>query len=310
VWLDDVELRRMDGALVNVLRTESTDIRVKSQDGLTVFEEGRDYRIVDGDYRFRTLVDGVIHIFYPLSQPTMIELLPAGSIDPSGMVSVSYDFSVMPDTSSSRSHFSIRDQRTYSQHVFPYLDEMIGVLQPAYALYAGASEIRGINRDSRNGDLQNHELVAENINAVYSHLKLINPQLKIFLWDDMISPWHNGDDKYHQSESGGGAVGATEPKDFSLPRVTDLIPRSDLIPWAWWYKEDADGRIANTPDYLEGKSFQWVASPEKDLENILDWVEAIRGRPEALGMIDWAAGTYEGIEPVADYSWNIDNITN
>jgi hypothetical protein len=127
----------------------------------------------------------------------------------------------------------------------------------------------------------------------------------------MLSPWHNGDKEYHQSGSGGGAVGATEPKDYSLPRVTDLIPRSDLIPWAWWYyTEDPEGRIANTPDYLEGKSFQWVASPEDDMENIHDWVDAIRGRPNAIGMIDWANATYDGIVPVADYSWNNDNTTN
>jgi hypothetical protein len=71
-----------------------------------------------------------------------------------------------------------------------------------------------------------------------------------------------------------------------------------------------DERIVNTPDYLESKAFQWIGSPEDEIENILDWVDAVRSHPASLGLIDWAAATRDGIEPVADYAWNINHTTN
>jgi hypothetical protein len=237
--------------------------------------------------------------------------LPSGAIDPSSVVNIDYDFAVMPVTGAFRNpHYSVNDPWTYGRHVFPYLEEMIGTLRPVYTVYAGVSEIRGINRDSRNDGLENYELVADDLNRVYGRLKKIDPGLQIFLWDDMMNPWHSGDKEFVQSENGGGAIGATEPLNLSLPRVTDFIPRADLIQWSWWYSEDTRGKIENSPDYFEGKSFPWLASPEDELANILEWAAACRGRPGCLGMIDWAAATQDGIEPLADYSWNTNTIDN
>jgi hypothetical protein len=312
VWLDDFELRRMNGALVNVVRTGDTDIRVSSQDGLVVYRENEDYRILDGELNYGSVAGESAYRFYPLDRPTRIELVPTGTIDPSSTVRISYDFLLMPVTGKShKPHYSINDQRTYPQHVYPYLEEMITTLDPDYALYSGASEVSGINRDSRNANMQNYELLAKDINSVYGKLKAVKPGLKIFLWDDMMNPWHYGNNIYYQSATGGGRVGASEPLDFSLPRVTDLIPRTDIIQWVWQYdEEDNLGKRANSPDYFEGRDFQWLASPRDDLKNIMAWTEIIRGRPACLGMIDWTLRSYEGLEATASYSWNNANLTN
>jgi uncharacterized repeat protein (TIGR01451 family) len=336
MYLDDFELRRMDGALTNVLRTASTGIRVTSIDGTTVYTNGVDYAADYGALDYYQVINGVGYSFYPLAIPnydpvTRVRLLPGGAIDPLQQVNIDYDFGLclVNGSTACRKHtYSINDSWTYPNVVFPYMDKMLnlcsgydanGVCRPLRTAFYPIDELWGVlNRDSRNGHMANYQLFATDINTIYEHVK--SRSLRLLFWDDMVNPWHNGNDPNLQHWTG-GQVGATEPQDLTLPRTTALLPRTDLIPVVWQYDvADTQSIRANAPGYFEGAAcdatgFEWVAAPFNKSDNVRAWADVIRNRPPGcnknLGMIvtTWNYD-YSGIDSTADYAWNLDQVTD
>ena len=147
LWIDGFEVRRMDGALVNVLCTQTTDecgttstvsdacgidiITITSNptitisDGSTDFVEGVDYEIpvlpAWGFYT-ETNPDGneVCHRYYPLNAPLRVELISGGGIepqtdtDPGTPLTVSYDMGLWVGTDT-RGTYSPLDPKTYKE---------------------------------------------------------------------------------------------------------------------------------------------------------------------------------------------------
>ena len=307
-WLDDFEIRRMDGALTNIIRTPSTDIQITSADGQTLYNEGSDYSVIDGEFNANTVADGVTYRFYPLNTPTQIELIPGGLISSEEPVLVKYDMALQLTKNAGtglngKAVYSVNESTTYKDSVCPYIENMMAELPSDYIFYMG-SEVRGINRDSRNGAMENHELVAKNINEIYACAKNANPDVRIIIWDDMFNPWNNGDNVNYQALYG-GKKGATEPKNTLLGRVTDLIPRIDLIPAAWFYDAgDAKQILKNTPSYFQNLGFEWLAAPSYNGMNIQEWVSVIKDQPMNIGIIDTTWFNYEGLFKASNHIWN------
>jgi hypothetical protein len=178
-----------------------------------------------------------------------------------------------------------------------------------YVFYQGVDEIRGINRDSRNANMENYELIAKDINNVYQCVKQKNPNAHMILWSDMFNPWNLGNDELYQFGYG-GASGASEPIDSASPRVTDLIPRTDLIPALWYYwAGDRRGILENSPAYFDSKGFEWIAAPSFNGMNIQEWSTAIADRPMNLGLIHTTWWGYSGIDKTANHVWNNKQLT-
>lgn len=310
LWLDDFELRRMDGALTNVIRTALTDIAVSSVDGSMAYMEGSDYTVSNGVMQFNTNANGSNYRFYPLNTPSMIGIPANSRLHEGDHVLLSYDYALKVDSEASANWthcYSANEPDTYDKYVYPYIERLMSELGSDAVFYSGSDEIRGINRDRRNQGKSNAQLIGEDLNRIYQRVKQANPDALFFAWDDMVDPWHNGGNEYYQFKYG-GAKGASEPfpsADASLPRATDFLPRKDFLHVIWWYgAADSLGIMANAPGYFESKGFEWIASPYDNSENILAWGRAIAGRPMNKGLIGTAWSSFAGFPLSANVAWN------
>ncbi len=85
VWFDDISLKRMNGALTNVIRTDSSNIVVTDLTKTKTYLESIDYNVVNGEMKAP---------FDASHTPSRIERIANGSIASTETVLVSYDFVV------------------------------------------------------------------------------------------------------------------------------------------------------------------------------------------------------------------------
>jgi len=287
-----VSMRPSKHSLVNVIRSSDSNIVIKSIDGSRTYREGSDYRVIDGDMAYP----------YPLSaRPSNIVRITSGRIKDHEKVLVSYDYveckSVtwapwsIPYCPSSGLAYKV---------IFHAVDNVIDTLNPRY-INIGHDEVRGLNRDSRclGTGATNAELFAGDINKIYDYVKSVDPDVKLLMWDDMIDPWHNGNNENYQVEFGGPA-GSTQA-------AIDLIPK-DMILMVWWY-DAADWLtvMKNAPAYFESKGFKYLVAAYKDNKNIGDFEKIAKGRPKCAGFITttwdgWDKNT-QGIRYTAEKAW-------
>lgn len=310
VWFDDIIVRRLNGALLNVIRTDDTDIVVHDTGVTDALLNDADYSIVDGDLKFLSNVNGKYVRFYTGLEPFKIKCNLNENIPPDHQFEVDYDFVVqMVKGQFKNPVMSINESLSYSKHLLPYYKEMMTALDTKNVLYAGSSEVKGFNRDSRNQGMENYQLLQKDINTVYTYLKSLRSDVLIYMWDDMVSPWHNGGNKYYNTRWGGGKIGAMEPVDASLPRVTDDIPREDLVLWSWNYDAIASPKLLYSPAYYESKGFSWVASSFRSAENIDHWgVQMLNGQSN-LGSILFSPRYMDpgNLVPAAGRTWQLDS---
>lgn len=308
LWVDNIEVRRMNGALVNVIRTDATNIQLRDPTTGQAWSEGVDYSVSDEPLEFLTNIQGRKIRFSSRTKPWSINCAADGGIEPGKPFEVSYDFIVqMVKGQFKNPVLSPYEPLTYQVHTFPFLDEMISTLKPVSVLYAGNSETKGFNRDSRSVNLENYQVLQDDMISTYAFLKGLDPALKIYLWDDMINPWHNGDLIFYSHFWGGRRLGKIEPKDLSLPRATDAFPREDVIIWSWAYSHNAIEKVQNTGPYFEQLGFSWVGSPFQEQENVDDWGAAMAAGQNNLGMMLWSP-TYSrpgNFRAAAETSWNV-----
>ena len=291
-WFDDISLKRMNGALTNVIRTDSSDIVITNLNKTITYEEGKDYNVIDGE------------MSYPYSSvhtSTRIERVESGDIVGGETVLVSYDF-VVNVTGYWWSHpYCISEPRTYNI-MFRVLSDIINdeVFKPNY-ISIGHDEINGINRDSRNKkrNMINAELLAEDINKLNNYIHTIDPDIKMMMWDDMLNPWHNGGKEDYQVQYGG------PPGKTSDAIELNLIP-TDVIPMIWWYEHcDSKGIMANSPGYYKSKGFDYLVSSWYNEKNIRMWADILRERKDSFGILDTAwHDRWKGLIPSAAYSWS------
>lgn len=294
VFVNDkaVSMRPSKHSLVNVIRGGDSDITVKSLDGSKTYREGSDYRITDGDMAYP----------YPLSaRSSTVNRIASGRIKDHEKVLVSYDY--VECKSVTWAPWSIpycpSSDLTYKA-IFHAVDNVVNALNPRF-INIGHDEVRGMNRDSRCIDrgMTNAELFADDINKIYDYVKSADSGITILMWDDMINPWHNGNNESYQIEFGGpaGSTGA----------AVDLIPK-DVVLMVWWY-DAADwlSVMRNGPRYFESKGFTYLGAAYKDRKNIEDWEKIVKGRSKCAGLITttwdgWDKNT-EGIRYTAEKSW-------
>ena len=169
------------------------------------------------------------------------------------------------------------------------MKEVISAFKPKY-INIGHDEIRGMNRDSRclRRNLTNAQLLAEDINRLYSIARKYDSDVKLLMWSDMLNPWHNGGNEDYQIQFG-GISGKTDP-------AIDFIPK-DIIILLWNASKE---NLENAPDYFKSKDFIfWVNGSE--------WLQVIRPKNKCAGII---ATNWEGwdkniqkIEKMANAVW-------
>lgn len=305
-WFDDLKLVRINSALVNVLRTKATDIVITNVSKTKTYVEGIDYELKDGKMSFL----GDDHCYYDIEHiPTKITRLTTGGIGENDQILVNYDSAIQVWTSSICGvRYCISEPRVHKgsnngkwEGLYAAIDDVFTYLKPKYIFFSGASELKGINRDSRDlkRDLSNAELLAEDISNVVNYVRKKSPNTKVIMWDDMLNPWHNGGEEDYQIPYG-GIAGKTAP-------AIDLISK-DVMIVIWWYDpDDWLNKMRNSPIFFESKGFDYLAASWKDKRNIEDWTKGIKGKKGCQGIItttwDGWENNIEGIKYTAEMAW-------
>jgi hypothetical protein len=190
MWIDDLVVEEL--ALVNVLRRPGCPLSVKSADGKTTYEEGRDFEPVadpklgvvpyEGNYDFE-------------HAGPAIKLTPRSRIKNGDSVRVSWyhpvithGFQVMCCLSEPKLEKILVDQATRLNELF----------HPK-RFFMSHDEIRVANwcQACQSRKLTPGQLLAGNARLCTSILKAVNPQARIVVWSDMFDPYHNATDKYY-----------------------------------------------------------------------------------------------------------------
>lgn len=296
-WFDDIKLRRLSGSLLNMLRTESTDATITDLAKTQTYERAVDYEVDNAE-----LADW----YSSDNQPARIRRLPGSRIEPDQKVLVSYDAGIRLYCGSSITlPYCYSEPRVYNilyDAVDRFLDNPL--LNPKYVDIGQYSEIRGVNRDSRDltRNKTNAELLAEDLNKLHTHIQGKDPSVRMLIWDDMINPWHNGDNDSYQVEFS-GLTGA-------MSSAINLIS-TDLIVDVWWYDAgDTLGKLSNSPAYFHSHGFDWMGAAWKDTSCIDEWVDIANARPDCLGLMgtDWPdgggwIGSLAGVRYLAQQAW-------
>jgi hypothetical protein len=296
-FVDDIAQPMKQGiqSLQNVLRTENTDVMIKNATG-KIYKEGKDYIVK---------TTGKIEIPFLQRVPSRIIRVPGGEINNGDEVLVSYDQVLwMRSFGEWKIPYCPSEPRTYKV-MFSALEEIIKIIKPAY-ISIGHDEIRGMNRDSRcrRRGMTNAELLAEDITRLNNFVKSIAPETTVLVWDDMLNPWHNGNNENYQIEYG-GLPGKTAPAIDSIPRDVAMV--------IWWTEpEDWLSKMRHSLDYFEQKGFRYCVSCYKNKKNIDDWVDRISGRSHCFGIMTttWEGfdNNIEGIMYLAEKSWKGNNL--
>ncbi|MCC6639707.1 MAG: hypothetical protein IT386_00935, partial [Deltaproteobacteria bacterium] len=214
MWIDDVEMTRIDADLRNVLRG-GYDLRVTSLDRLTTYQAGADYTVVDGSFD---------DVYAPELVPTQILRTAGSAISAGARVLVSYDKNLYPAvrtdvTPVQRSRagdqgLDLCSGRTFAELYAPGLVRLLWDLPalnpdlPPKALFLSSDEIRGFNRGGacRAADgspvLSNARRLAAFLDQIASTAQAIRPGVSLYLWGDMLSPAHNGGVPSYQVDQG------------------------------------------------------------------------------------------------------------
>lgn len=288
LWVDGAEIRLLDDKLLNVIRTPDTELQVWNIDKTIKYIERIDYTLEE---------EGSFNLANPfLGKKTRIKRIPSGSISEKGKIVVDYDF-VVSFQQDADEYNTFADSLIYELYDKYMLKYTMANLDLDY-VFIGMDEIRGFNRDSRSKKLglENYELLAQFTNKIIDMIHSYNPDIKILIWDDMYNKYHNGGDEDYQIPYG-GKLGATY---YAL----DLINRDDVVFLSWWYKDDYQGKMANSPNIYNSLGFEFIGGPWDNEKNIKYW-SYLCYQNNALGMIDHEF--YDGIGGVpiaANYSWN------
>ena len=291
VWIDEVKLQRINSALQNVIRTSTTDIKITNLDKTITYQEGVDYKIINGKTSKR---------YDDELQPFQIQRLNEGNISAGQQVLVSYDCVLYW----SNTHWynqppCVSDNRLYSDYYYPAIDRVIKALHPEIINFS-SDEIRGFNRDSRNKKrgLSNARLFAEWLNKINRYVKSKDPNCRIMIWDDMVSPYHNGRSEEGQLKYGGSSGRMAEAVE------QDMIDK-DVIMNIWWYSNRYLNSMVAATSFFSSRGFNYFGAPWDDVENIQSWSELLLNQPQALGgfATNWGRNDFPAF---ADLFWNVE----
>lgn len=271
----------------NVLRTAATDIKIERPPNI-VYEEGRDYEVIDGQTR---------HVYRPDAEPYKIKRLPGSRIADGATVYASYDY-----VSRVNSHNCpyCPSEPLVAEIMVRAIRNTVACLSPKY-VHIGHDEPAQMNTDSRcrtrlvNGRrITNAELFAEDVNRLDAAAKEIDPDVRLMMWADAVNPYHNG------------LQFPTDPTADALP----LLPK-DVILNVWFYGPDQPLRQgAESLRYFGGRGFATTGSPWYNDLCAERWARAclasrLRGE-ECRGVLytSWG-GHWEALEACANSAWRL-----
>jgi len=189
-WYDDAELRCVGG--VNLVRREGCPLRVTSEDGQTVYEEGKDFERWFNPKTGNDPYPGAYKITTP--QPPIV--IPKGSRIAGGQtLKVSYYHTIVILTyqvASCLIHDELFEHlETHVRNVKKHLAPKTYFMQHDELRLAGWCDL--CHKPGRTTG----ELLAENARRCVEIIRKVDPDAEIFVWSDMFDPNHNAHDNFY-----------------------------------------------------------------------------------------------------------------
>ncbi len=261
LWIDELALEEL--ALVNVLRRDGCPLKVTSDDGKIVFEEGRDFLPVRdpklgqepfaGQYEFRHAGPAL-----QLSEKTRIkdaDRLRVSWYHPA----IVNGFQVVCCLTERKVYELLRDQARRVNELF----------RPR-TFFMTHDEIRVANwcQSCQSRRQTPGALLAKNVSDCIRILRDLSPDTRIVVWSDMFDPNHNAVDDYY-------LVNGTL-KDSWKGLSPDVIIAN-------WYVDKASKSLK----WFAGRGHSQILAGyyDGDLENFNKWDSASRGIPKVIGFM-------------------------
>jgi hypothetical protein len=252
LWVDDLRLEEL--ALVNVLRRSGCPFSVKSSDGKTTYEEGKDYEPVRDEKLGRVPWAGE----YSFAHKGPVLRLTAGSrIRDGERLRVSWyhpikthNYQIMCSLTEPKLYDVLRDQAKRVHKLFA-----------PRTWFFSHDEIRVAGWDKLASDSKKTpgELLAENVRRCVKIVRDIDPKARIVIWSDMFDPNHNAVKSYYLVN------GTLEGSWKGLPK--------DVVIANW-----NSGKAAASLRWFAGRGHEQVLAGYYDggLENFRSWDRAAR----------------------------------
>lgn len=293
-WFDDVELEPSaePNPMASALITDAAPLVVKNAEKTVDYEEGRDFRVVQGAGPNAGDVLKGVPGFTGAGRSAQIEIVAGGRIKEGDKLLVSFEYAPPGSITCCPS------EPLYHEAMKTAVNNVIKYLKPKY-IHIGHDEPRVINRDHRctKRGLSNAELFTEDVKRIRQFAIDADPNVRIMMWADAVNPYHNG-------------------PHLKMEKAAELIPR-DVIQCVWFYHwPDPDELIAKSSRFFTDLGFDITGSPWFGHENVQLWSEVLVDQHQAsshvLGELytSWPDSTtpWQALKTSAQYSWNVDGM--
>ena len=308
-WIGDLEVMRMNSALLNVIRTNATDVNVTVRgEPASVYKLDQDYTVVPAAKPINLDNPDFIAMASSPGDALTVRRLPRGKIPKGGKVSLAYDFGTAycGDASKPNHPVAMADAQHYTETEAAVAAVMEHFPDSPAVFFTESDEVRGMNRDSRSSrlGLSNANLLALDMNRLAAMVTVRNHDVRPMFWADMVNAEHNGGGKGYQRTFGGRA-GATVGALPLLNKEIGLVP--------WWYTDPArDPTTDRLVQFVEGfyrnYSLHWLGGSGQSAGNNAAWAGA-NDSPGGGGLgifttqwLPWP--DLSGIPAAGSYTWN------
>ena len=302
IYVDDIELIRMNAKLANVLLQDEHLFRITDTSGSVEYIKDKDYSI------FKTGPDLTSKSYIKkFTNNITISRILTGNIGKNENVLISFDYLFYQDKSTPNNDNPFVDYNY--DLVEQYLSNLAtkfnahGFSSDEFDVFLGQDEIRGFNMDSRSiqAGKENYEAMAIHFNKLYNLAKDSFPNSRVFFWADMLNYYHNGGSEDYQMWWGGKS-GATYQASYLINKSVIMIP--------WWYRNsDSKKVMRESGNFFNNMGIKIAGGAGGNLDNIRYW-SAILGQNSknyfyghSIFKADYPKG--EVIKYFANYSWNV-----
>lgn len=272
VWLDDLRLEEV-GA-VNVLRRPGTPVTVRSEDGQTTYEEGRDYA---------PLVDPLLRPWRPDHDAPALKLLPGGRIRDGERLRVSWYHAM--SIHESQVTLCMSEPKVYD--IWRTEAELLKKHVGAKKFLLSTDEVRagGTCAACKARRLGMAEILGDCVTRQVKLLREVTPGATCYIWSDMLDPHHNARGNYYLVDG-----------DFTGSWLH--VPK-DLVIVCWYHK-----MREKSLKFFSDLGFRTLAGAYYDgdtLKNPQGWLDALAKTPKVRGIMftTWR-NKYDLLAPFGD----------
>ena len=185
IWYDDVKIE--PGGFVNIIRRDSLPLKVASEDGKTIYEEGKDFSKVADPKLIHDPNPG----YYTIWHDAPVVTIPEGSRLKEGQkVLASYHFAVSAGKPGQlNACFS-------EPKVYQLIEDEIRYLKDngkpdMYFMVHDEIRLAGWDDTCAKRNMTCGQLLADNISKCTAIIEKVDPGKPMFVWSDMFDPHHN-----------------------------------------------------------------------------------------------------------------------